>query len=222
MRELLPPRSTEPELDGLLELPLMRPSSARRMSLRGELPVPAQGGRSLWVMLVPRAFPPPKILALACGRLLELLPNPAGARPRSEELPCASQVRVLPGPPRCKLLDGELPPRMPELGLSSDSSRWRADIPKFWPLFAPPLNPPLFAERFACSKPRPLLPLLIEFGRPLPPRMELFSAARKVPELKERVGMWDAPAAGVLRATTERFWIATEGEAPRPALLAPK
>src|SRR5262249_46470652 len=120
-------------LRGLLprsKLPLFERSTPPR----GAFPVPAQGGRSLRFILVP---PPRSIVPFCCGRLLP--PNPEGARPRSVELPCASQLRVFePGLGRCELLLN--PPRFefisgarrmlePEFGLSSESSRWRVDIP---------------------------------------------------------------------------------------------
>lgn len=153
-------------------------------------------------MLVPRVALPK--LPLFDGRLDELLPKPEGARPRSVALPCASQPREFGRLPafisaRVELLN---PPRLPfssallrifEFGLSLDSSRCRADAP---PLRGELLKRPelvgmlLFCARF--SKPRPALP-----GRSV--------AGRIVPELKERVGMCEAPAAGVLRATTGRF-----------------
>lgn len=185
--------------------PLKLPSGARRMSLRGALPVPAQGGRSLWVMLVPRVAL--LTLPLFDGRLDELLPKPEGARPRSVALPCASQPREFGRlapftSPRVALLN---PPRLPfssalvrmfEFGLSPDSSRCRADaLPLRGELLKRPelVGMPLFRPRFPeFSKPRPPLP-----GRSV--------AGRIVPELKERVGMCEAPAAGVLRATTGRF-----------------
>ena len=166
------------------------------------------------VMLVPRG----ESLALPVfgGRLLLLLPKPAGARPRSEVLPCASQVRpeprfgalpegrceLLPKPPRAAFASAFV--RIVEFGLSSESSRWRPDIPLL-PKLPLPAGP-----RLPCSLPRPVLPEFskprpLPVGRPLPPRTEGLSAARTEPELKERVGMCDAPGAGLLRATTERF-----------------
>jgi hypothetical protein len=203
-------------------LPLLEePTFARSIEPRAllpELPLPAQGGRSLRVMLVPRAAPP--TLPLLGGRLLLLLPKPDGARPRSVVLPCASQVRLperlfvalfwgrwelLLMAPRAALPSALV--RMLEFGLSSESSRCREDIAP--PFIGELLERPEFMGVFVCgrlpelpefSKPRPLF-----VGRPLPPRTDELSAARNVPELKERVGICEAPDAGVLRATTERF-----------------
>src|SRR5258708_39218051 len=94
------------------ELPLF----GRSTTPRGRFPLPAQGGRSPCVIVVPRVAGP--TLLLFDGRL-ELFPNPDGARPRSEEFPCASQVcplgRVLDPPLKPELPRGELlllkPPR---------------------------------------------------------------------------------------------------------------
>src|SRR5256885_6630694 len=72
-------------------LPLLLGVLPRSVVPRGALPVPAHGGRSLWVIVVPRVVAPE--LPPFDGRFEELLPNPAGGRPRSEEFPCASHVR---------------------------------------------------------------------------------------------------------------------------------
>ena len=183
--------------------------------LRGPLPLPplpAHGGRSLCVIVVPRVAAPE--LPLFDGRFEELPPNPDGARPRSEEFPCASHVRpvgrALDPPLTPALPRGELlflsPPRLAlpsalvrmfEFGLSRESSRCREDI-------APPFNGELLK--------RPELmgmldwPRLPEFSVPRAPTLPGRSVAgRMVPALNERVGMCEAPGAGLLRATTERF-----------------
>lgn len=178
--------------------PLKRPSFPRSIVLRGALPLPAQGGRSLCVMPAPRAL---LATSLFDGRL-PLLANPADARPRSVELPCASQVRPFELPrgellliaPRLALPSAFV--RMFEFGLSSDSSRCREVIaPPFcgdW-LKRPELIGMEFCGRLPLfSKLRPLFP-----GRSVPGRI--------VPALNERVGMLEAPRAGVFRATTARF-----------------
>lgn len=169
------------------------------------------------VMLVLRTG---EFATLFCwGRLL--LPNPAGALPRSVELPCASHLRMFePGFGRCELLT---PPRLAlpsafvrilEFGLSSESSCCRGDTA---PLFAAPL---FIGPRFADALPRPTLP---EFSKVRPALPGRSVAGRTVPAPKERVGMCEAPAAGVLRATTARFCTAAEGVATRPeACAAPK
>ena len=182
-------------------LPLLLGALPRSIVPRGALPVPAHGGRSLWVIVVPRVAAP------------ELPLNPAGGRPRSEEFPCASHVR-----PVGRVLDPPLTPALPrgellllnprlalpsalvrmfEFGLSSESSRCREDI-------APPFNGELLK--------RPELigiadwPRFPEFSIPRAPTLPGRSVAgRMVPALNERVGMCEAPGAGLLRATTERF-----------------
>src|SRR5215470_9897889 len=63
---------------------------------------------------------------------------------------------------------------------------------------------------------------LLEFSKPRPPLPGRSAAGRIVPALKERVGMCEAPRAGVLRATTARFWMEAEGVATRPLCSAPK
>src|SRR5256885_16786788 len=123
-------------------LPLLLGVLPRSVVPRGALPVPAHGGRSLWVIVVPRVVAPE--LPLFDGRFEELLPNPAGGRPRSEEFPCASHVRpvgreldpgLTPALPRGELLLLN-PPRLAlpsalvgmfEFGLSSGGSRCRED-----------------------------------------------------------------------------------------------
>jgi hypothetical protein len=85
VRELFPPRLAPPLLLGALP---------RSIVPRGPLPLPplpAHGGRSLCVIVVPRVGAPE--LPLFDGRFEELPPNPDGARPRSEEFPCASHAR---------------------------------------------------------------------------------------------------------------------------------
>jgi len=139
------------------------------------------------------------------GRFEELLPNPAGGRPRSEEFPCASQVRLFaPALPRGELLLD--PPRfafpsalvrMFEFGLSSESSRCREDI-------APPFSGELLKRPELIGVPD--WPRLPEFSVPRAPTLPGRSVAgRMVPALNERVGMCEAPGAGLLRATTARF-----------------
>jgi hypothetical protein len=179
----------------------------------------------MWVIVVPRVAAPE--LPPFDGRFEELPPNPAGGRPWSEEFPCASQVRpvgrVLEPPLTPALPRGELlllnPPRFAlpsalvrifEFGLSSESSRWREDI-------APPFIGELLERPEVIGIPD--WPRLPEFSIPRPPTLPGRSVAgRMVPALNERVGIWEAPGAGLLRATTERFWIAADGAATRPEL----
>src|SRR5256885_16387484 len=87
-------------------LPLLLGALPRSIVPRGALPVPAHGGRSLWVIVVPRVAAPE--LPLLDGRFEELLLNPAGGRPWSEEFPCASHVR-----PVGRVLDPPLTPALP-------------------------------------------------------------------------------------------------------------
>jgi hypothetical protein len=194
-----------------LELPLLLGALPRSMVPRGALPVPAHGGRSLWVIVVPRVAAPE--LPPFDGRFEEL-PNPAGGRPRSEEFPCASHVRpvgrvldpgltpalprgelLLLNPPRLALPSALV--RMFEFGLSSESSRCREDI-------APPFSGELLKRPELIGIPD--CPRLPEFSVPRAPTLPGRSVAgRMVPALNERVGMCEAPGAGLLRATTERF-----------------
>src|SRR5256885_16888009 len=123
-------------------LPLLLGPLPRSIVPRGALPVPAHGGRALWVIVVPRVVAPK--LPPFDGRFEELLPNPAGGRPRSEESPCASHVR-----PVGRVLDPPLTPALPrgellllnprfalpsalarmfEFGLSRESLRSPGDI----------------------------------------------------------------------------------------------
>jgi len=194
------------------ELPRSKlPLLPRSIVLRGALPAPAQGGRSLCVIPVPRVGG--ATLLLFDGRL-ELLPNPAGGRPRSEEFPCASQERpggrvleprlmsalpreglLLLKPPRLALPSALV--RILEFGLSSERSRCREDI-----------APPFIGELLKRPELIGMLdwPRLPEFSDPrAPPLPGRSVAGRIVPALNDRVGMCDAPAAGVLRATTARF-----------------
>jgi len=195
-----------------LELPLLLGALPRSMVPRGALPVPAHGGRSLWVIVVPRVVAPE--LPPFDGRFEELLPNPAGGRPRSEEFPCASHVRpvgrvldpgltpalprgelLLLNPPRLALPSALV--RMFEFGLSSESSRCREDI-------APPFSGELLKRPELIGIPD--WPRLPEFSVPRAPTFPGRSVAgRMVPALNERVGICEAPGAGLLRATTERF-----------------
>ena len=130
------------------------------MLLRGALPLLDEGGRSVRVM------PPRELLVTFSfdGRLPPLLPKPEGARPRSVELPCASQLRefetelprgefelLLPKPPRFAFPSAFV--RMLLCGLSSESSRCRGDV-------APPFAGELLKRpELAGMLLRPLLPI---------------------------------------------------------------
>jgi hypothetical protein len=147
--------------------------------------------------------------------LLEL-PNPAGARPRSVVLPCASQLRVplltrwLPG-----LFAAPLPDRAPFCiaagGRACSSSRWRGvmaallEFPAraFGMLLAGRCTDP-FAGRFAAELPRSF---------PVRP-------AAKLAEFIVRTCDREAPAAGAVRATTARFCTDPEGRATLALVLA--
>lgn len=147
------------------------------------------------------------------------LPNPCGARPRSVELPCASQVRPLPA--RLLLPAGPLVERLPgiaEGGRFCESSRWRGVIRELeefagalpgrfwnWPLVLMLLCTPelptwafALAEPFTCAPPK--RPAVVA---PFIVRTDSREAAR----------------AGAVRAMTERFWIAFDGRATWPLKL---
>jgi len=128
--------------------------------------------------------------------LLEL-PKPCGARPRSVELPCASQVCV---PLVIRWLEGlfGLPFCMRMLLLPADDGRSRER--SFWR----PKAPPLFGERF-----EPV------FGEKFPARPGVSLVVFMV-----RTRMSDAPRAGAVRAITERFWTELGGLEALPCKLA--
>ena len=92
-RGLFPPRLTLPLLDGALP---------RSIVPRGALPVPAHGGRSLWVIVVPRGAAPE--LPPFDGRFEELPPEAQQYVKRLETLVGAPIKMVSVGPERTATL----------------------------------------------------------------------------------------------------------------------
>ena len=144
-------------------------------------------------------------------------PKPCGARPRSVVLPCASQVREL-VPGRCTELLPAVPfmDRLPfgiaEGGRFWESSRCRAVIPALpFPRALPgrfSIAPLTLA--LPCTPELPICPLAL--AEPLAcglPKRPAFIC----PPFTARTGECEAPAAGVVRAMTERFCTALEGRA---------
>ena len=159
---------------------------------RPVFPLAAHGGRSLELMRAVCELP---------GRLE--LPKPCGARPESVTLPCAFQERF----------DAEL--RAPLL-LNEAGGR-----ELILPLTEPFARTPLLKEaggRFAESCDwRAAAKLCVLFAPP--PKLP----AELLPRLPEKLiacdGRREAPAAGVERVTTLRFWTPAEGVAMRPCKL---
>lgn len=168
-------------------------------------PLPAQGGRSL----ITRACGEVELDRLCAGRSPMVRgefcagalpgrfePKPCGARPRSVELPCASQVRPLPARARLLFAPGPFVERLPgiaEGGRFCESSRCREVIPELAPELACALpgrfgNWPLILM-LLCTPELPTWP---------------FALALRAPFIV-RTGSREAPCAGAVRAMTARF-----------------
>jgi len=119
-------------------------------------------------------------------------PNPCGARPRSELLPWASQTREL-LPARCEdVPEGVFPDRFAfgavEGGRFCESSRWRAVMPELAGALPGRFSTPALALTEPLTEELPVR----AFAPP-------FAVARELPTGD------CAPAAGAVRAITERF-----------------
>jgi hypothetical protein len=125
------------------------------------------------------------------------LPKPCGARPRSVELPCASQVRPLVAPFDATRLFA--PETGAEGGLPWESWFWR----------------PVEADPFCDNERFGVWP--VRFARLL-----LGRPADSAPVFIVRTGMCEAAAPGAVRAITERFWTAEGGTARACKFAAPK
>lgn len=157
-------------------------------------PEPAQAGRSDRFMLAACVELPFRVPALVLAVRFASVPKPCGARPRSVAVPCAAQVR-----PPFALVTGRLfaAPAI-DGGRPCDSWFWR-------PLAAvlPVVLPKLFGtvER--------------------PPTCPTVRPADKLVVFTVRTGILPAPAAGAVRATTDRFCTDVGGIARAVVFAAP-
>ena len=145
------------------------------------------------------------------------LPKPAGARPRSVVLPCASQARG-PLPVRCGalLFIVELGVRaefgIAEGGRFCESSRCRGVVPDV--LGMAPGRPfmvgALCAGAFGIPARGFIAPIAGRFEPLFPSALPARPLVKPLP-FTVRTGMCEAACAGVVRASTERFWTAAEG-----------